>query len=87
MASTRNILPPPVDVTLYSDASNHAWGGHTSHNVSTGGDWNESEQLLHINILELTAAYFTLLSFCREQHNVHIRLTPPPLLVLITLGP
>ncbi len=39
LESKRDILPPPVDVTLYSDASMKGWGGHTVDNSSTGGDW------------------------------------------------
>ncbi len=72
--SKKDILPTPVDITLYSDASMKGWGGHTTDNTSTGGDWNEAEQKLHINTLELKAAFFTLQCFCSEVSNVHVRL-------------
>ncbi len=72
--SKRDILPLPVDVTLYSDASMKGWGGHTVDNKSTGGDWNSEEQSKHINELELRAAFFTLKSFCSHLSDVHVRL-------------
>ncbi len=50
------------------------WGGHTKDGQSTGGDWDDVEQTAHINELELKAAFFTLLSFCKEVHDVHIRI-------------
>ncbi len=38
LESKRDILPPPGNITLYSDASMKAWGGHTVDIRSTGGD-------------------------------------------------
>ncbi len=74
MTSKRDIIVPPVDVTFYSDASMKGWGGHTVDNFSTGGDWNEHEQSLYINELELRAAFLTMQSFGQNLSNVHLRL-------------
>ncbi len=74
MISKRDIIVPPVDVTMYSDASMKGWGGHTADNDSTGGDWSMAEQNMHINELELRAAFLTLQAFCNHLSNVHIRL-------------
>ena len=40
----------------------------------TGGRWTPDESLFHINDLELKAIYFSLLSFCSDTCNQHIRL-------------
>ncbi len=74
MHSKKDIISPPIDVTLYSDASMKGWGGHTVKNESTGGEWTTEEQTKHINELELRAAFFTLQSFCSRMSDVHIRL-------------
>ncbi len=74
--SKRDIIPPPVNKTLYSDSSMKGWGGHTCTTAgdSTGGDWNEVEQSKHINELELLAAFFTLKCFCSQDSQIHVRL-------------
>ena len=45
-------------------------------NESTGGQWNLSESMLHINELELKAIYFGLLSFFffYNKTNIQIRI-------------
>lgn len=60
-------------LTLRSDASNVGWGGVCNRQM-TGGNWSPLERKLHINILELKAASFTLQSFCKDYRNCHIRL-------------
>ena len=61
------------DIVLYSDASNDGWGGVWGKH-KTGGQWSQIEAEEHINYLELTAAFFTLRSFCKDMNDVHIRL-------------
>ena len=47
---------------LYTDASLQGWGGHVD-SLSVSGYWSCSETLLHINRLELEAAFRPLRSF------------------------
>lgn len=60
--------PAPHDI-LFTDASLEGWGAHLSaHRVA--GSWTPSQQLLHINVLELTAVLLALrefLPFCRNR--------------------
>ena len=41
--------------------------------ISTGGRWLERESEMHINYLELKAAFFGLHAFVNEMRYVHIR--------------
>ena len=46
---------PPITIVIHSDASLTGWGATDS--VSTvGAPWKDTDDLLHINVLELTAA-------------------------------
>lgn len=58
---------------IFSDASLTGWGIHC--NVeSVGGLWSKSEQKLHINQLELLAAFFGLKCFARSYNHCNILL-------------
>jgi hypothetical protein len=39
-----------------------------------GGPWGEAEAKAHINVLETTAAFLALQSFCSRTINKHVRL-------------
>lgn len=67
-APIRRMAP---DITLTSDASTKGWGG-TYGDQKTGGHWSGNEQIRHINELELTAALFTIKTFCSKMTNKHI---------------
>lgn len=54
--SFKQILPTPIDIVLYSDASMTGWGAALG-DQSTGGNWCKHETEHHINILEMKAAY------------------------------
>ena len=41
--------------------------------ISTGGRWSPDEKLVHLNILEIKALKFGLLSFFRDIHDAPIR--------------
>ena len=43
-------------------------------NLSTGGPWKDSERNYHINVLELQAVYFSLLTICNDRKDMHIKL-------------
>lgn len=72
--AVKSILPKDFpSVFLASDASKIAWGAVNCSNKSeTGGHWNQSESVLHINCLELLSAYFALKSLARDYTNTHI---------------
>ncbi len=73
MSSKCQIHFPEPCYVVTSDASNTGWGAWMS-DVSTGGDWSQAESEMHINWLELKAAYLALCTFCPRLHDCHIRL-------------
>ena len=56
------IHSPRFDLTIHTDASLRGWGA-TCEGQSIGGRWDQSESSLHINLLELKAAFLALCSF------------------------
>lgn len=60
-------------VVIHSDASSIGWGC-SSGTVNTGGDWNFEEMKLHINVLELKAAYLALKVVANNLSHCHVRL-------------
>ena len=63
---------------LESDASDIGWGGilkKESGDIKTGGGWEMSEVMKKNNFLELQAAIFTILAFCKDQNNAHIHIS------------
>ena len=64
---------PPLTTIIYSDASLEGWGATDS--ISTvGAPWQVADTLLHINVLELTAAHFASLHLAADARGVHIQL-------------
>jgi hypothetical protein len=57
---------------LFTDASLSGWGAKMA-DATTGGQW-ASNEVVHINFLELQAVLFGLQSLCDKLHNTHIRL-------------
>ena len=61
-------------MTIFTDASNEAWGASTN-DQTINGRWNESEKLLHVNELELLAIKHALSSFLPLFPNMkHLRI-------------
>ena len=58
--------------TIYSDASNFAWGA-VYKNQSTGGAWLPNELDFHINSKELLAGYFGLKALFKKTSS-HVRM-------------
>ena len=58
---------------IYSDASKTGWGV-ACNGIKSGGIWDANEANLHINMLELKAAWFGLRCFASELKNIHIQL-------------
>ena len=50
--SFNDIIVPPIDVTIYPDASLQGWGAAMG-DIETGSRWSPSESRQHINYLEL----------------------------------
>ena len=67
------ILHPPVNFTIYSDASLQGWGAALD-DVSCGGQWSPEEAKSHINYLELYAALFALQCFAGKVSNSHVKI-------------
>ena len=72
-SSFNTIRCPPVDVTLYSDASLQGWGA-VINKKSTGGMWLPTESEHHINYLELLAAFFALQCFHSSLSGKHVKI-------------
>ena len=64
---------PPINLTVWSDASKQGWGA-AYQGISTGGHWSVEEARCHINVLELRAATLALKAFLQSQDPQH-----PPL--------
>ena len=69
----RPITTPTAEVTIMSDASTSGWGASCG-TSQTGGPWTLSECQMHINMLELRAAYLALQTYATCLRNQHILL-------------
>ena len=56
---------------LETDASNASWGANLR-GIHTSGRWSQVDSLLHIDVLELIAIKFDLLSLCYKIDKAHI---------------
>ena len=70
--SYKNIVLPKIKATMYTDASGSIGWGAVCNPLSTGGLWLDSELVLHINVKELVAIYFGLLSIIKVK-NSHVK--------------
>ena len=64
-----HLHPKDHSIQLLTDASNKGWGAHLEPS-STQGLWSPQEKVLHINVLELKAAFLALRRFkdqCQDQ--------------------
>ena len=66
----RSLLTPVPAVTMETDASKRGWGA-CCQGVKTGGPWRKAETLLHINVLEIKAAFLAIRTFLKDQTNIH----------------
>lgn len=73
--SFKPILLREPNLIIYTDSSKTGWGAvNKTHNVKTEGFWSQEERNKHINVLELKAALFALLSLVSKVINCHVRL-------------
>ena len=70
--SYNGICHPPVDITLYLDASLMGWGA-VMNDTSIGGRWSPSEAENHIDCLGLLAALFALKCFQSSLSGKHVK--------------
>jgi hypothetical protein len=56
------LMIPPIDITVYSDASLQGWGAVLG-DTSSGGRWSSNGCTNRINYLVLLAAFFALIPF------------------------
>ena len=69
----RPLMTPVASLIITSDASNIGWGA-TCHNSRTGGPWSSEERKVHINWLELKAAFLALKTFVSNWRDIHVLL-------------
>ena len=67
------IHPPPIMITIYSDASLEGWGA-TDSTCRVGGRWDEDVAFEHINSLELFAAKLASEELACSLHDCRIQL-------------
>ena len=67
----RDIVPPPPDLIIQSDASLQGWGA-ACNGARTGGHWSVQERTLRINSLELLAGSFAIKAFAKHRSKIQI---------------
>lgn len=65
---SRPIKEPPVSMSIQSDSSLLGWGAW-SRGWQIGHQWTPQERKLHINVLELKAAYLALQALAKDIHS------------------
>ena len=61
------------DVVILSDSSKSGWVV-AMHDQAPGGNWSREEANMHINFLELKAAWFVIRTFLKEKSDIHVRI-------------
>ena len=66
----RSIVWKPPQLLIRSDASKEGWGDYCQ-GERTGGPWSNKERDSHINILELKAAKFAILTYTQNKNYLN----------------
>ena len=70
----KSLIPPPVDCTIYTDASLSGYGFHLQGTqLKGGGRWSPQEATLHVNVLEIKAIKLAILSLFPDRKNFHVK--------------
>ena len=69
----RLVKDPDPNIVIETDASKRGWGA-SCQGVMTGGCWSKEEADLHINVLEMMAAFFAIQAFTKQLQGVRILL-------------
>ena len=74
-SASRSCQTKPTSLIIHSDASDSGWGGAVlASSLSTGGQWNRIESLMHINKKELIAAFHSLQSFASDLTDAKVNI-------------
>ena len=73
LSNGRKIQQQEPQMTVQTDPSTKGWGAHCN-GISTGGKWSKKEQQHHINVLELMAVKFAVLTFTKNLSNLSIHI-------------
>lgn len=71
--SGKSFLSSDPDLVIFSDASLSGWGAACG-NIRTGGQWDLSESICHINDLELKASFLALKYFAAAARDCAVLL-------------
>ncbi|XP_026743374.1 uncharacterized protein LOC113505068 isoform X1 [Trichoplusia ni] len=71
--SVNKIKHDSYDLEIFSDASTMGWGAVQGYNKASGM-WSENERNMHINYLEILAAFFGLKIYAKSLTNCQILL-------------
>ena len=69
----RSLIAHNSSLTIETDASKKGWGA-VCNGVRTGGPWTPEERTMHINCLELLAAFLAVKCFAKDKTNLTIHL-------------
>lgn len=69
----QDIKNKPFSCEIFSDASQTGWGAFCE-GSSCHGFWDNQEAKMHINFLEIKAAYYALKSFTKSKTHIHVLL-------------
>ncbi|CAG2216852.1 unnamed protein product [Mytilus edulis] len=74
-SSFKPLVRKDPEIILKTDSSKTGWGGVVDNTqLQTKGFWSYEEQKLHINYLELKAAFLALKCFCSTKSDKHVRI-------------
>ena len=76
-SNSRKIRTSLPDMVIHRDASLVGWGAN-SKSMNIGGEWNREEQSMHINWLELRAAWLARSLYTKEEKSEHPSLSGQP---------
>ena len=69
----RSLIAHNSSLTIETDSSKKGWGA-VCNGVRTGGPWSPKERTMHINCLELLAAFLAVKCFAKDKTNLTIDL-------------
>lgn len=73
ITNVQDIKPKSFTIEIFTDASTSGWGASCD-GKNIHGFWDEHEQSMHINYLEIKAAFYGLKSFSKNKSNIRILL-------------
>ena len=74
MSAINKIRSGLFDLEIFSDASRTGWGAVCDKKKKAQGFWTLKEMNMHINYLEIKAAFLALKCFAKSAKNIQILL-------------